>query len=250
VLDTPHHVTQRGNGRQDVFFTDRDREVHLAAFFRLRVVLWTPGIGLLLMTNHVHFVVIPEREFSLAKVFGRTHADYARYANLARRSCGHLWQACFYSCALEAEHTRNALAYVERNPVRGDCGRGIPMVHGGCPLPAGRHGRFAGLRGVACAIQRRALARGVAVWLGGRGLVGAHPGSDAARRAVGQPGIHREAEPGGWAGPDAEAPGPSPQAATDQHGLRANGVIGCCPRSDSFQVVGTVLLDVLREFEH
>ncbi len=71
------------------------------------------------MTNHVHFVVIPEREFSLAKVFGRTHADYARYANLALRSRGHLWQAHFCSCALEAEHTWNALAYVERNPVRG-----------------------------------------------------------------------------------------------------------------------------------
>jgi REP element-mobilizing transposase RayT len=23
ALDTPHHVTQRGNGRQDVFFSDR-----------------------------------------------------------------------------------------------------------------------------------------------------------------------------------------------------------------------------------
>jgi putative transposase len=33
ALGTPHHVTQRGNGRQDVFFSDRDRVVYLDAFF-------------------------------------------------------------------------------------------------------------------------------------------------------------------------------------------------------------------------
>ena len=33
AVGIPHHVTQRGNARQDVFFTDRDREVYLNAFF-------------------------------------------------------------------------------------------------------------------------------------------------------------------------------------------------------------------------
>jgi putative transposase len=70
------------------------------------------------MNNHVHFVVVPERERSLARVFGRTHSDYARYANLVRRSGGHFWQARFYSCALDERHAWEALAYVERNPVR------------------------------------------------------------------------------------------------------------------------------------
>jgi putative transposase len=64
-------------------------------------------------------VVVPERERSLARVFGRTHSDYARYANMVHRSCGHLWQARFYSCALDARHAWRALAYVERDPVRG-----------------------------------------------------------------------------------------------------------------------------------
>src|ERR1035438_9629206 len=118
VVDVPHHVTQRGNGRQDVFFDDRDRQLYLDAFFdyaaRYSLRVW----GYCLMSNHVHFMVVPEREQSLARVFGRTHADYARYANLVRRSCGHLWQARFYSCALEARYAWHALAYVERNPVR------------------------------------------------------------------------------------------------------------------------------------
>ena len=70
------------------------------------------------MSNHVHFVVVPERERSLARVFGLTHSDYARYGNLVRRSCGHFWQARFYSCAMDESHAWKALSYVERNPVR------------------------------------------------------------------------------------------------------------------------------------
>ena len=32
AVDSPHHVSQRGAGRQTVFFTDRDRAVYLDAF--------------------------------------------------------------------------------------------------------------------------------------------------------------------------------------------------------------------------
>jgi len=118
AVDTPHHVTQRGNARQDVFFTARDREIYLDAFFAYAARYGLRVWGYCLMTNHVHFVVVPECERSLAQVFGRTHADYARYANLIKRSCGHFWQARFYSCALDDTHAWKALAYVERNPVR------------------------------------------------------------------------------------------------------------------------------------
>ncbi len=118
AVGEPHHVTQRGNGRRDVFFDDRDRQIYLDMFFdyaaRYRLRVW----GYCLMSNHVHFVVVPEAPRSLARVFGRTHADYARYANIAQRGCGHFWQARFYSCAMEEPRAWVALAYVERNPVR------------------------------------------------------------------------------------------------------------------------------------
>jgi putative transposase len=118
AVGLPHHVTQRGNGRQRVFFTDRDREIYLNLFFdyasRYSLRVW----GYCLMSNHVHFIVVPETERGLARAFGRAHADYARYANVAQRSCGHFWQARFYSCALDPAHAWRALAYVERNPLR------------------------------------------------------------------------------------------------------------------------------------
>jgi putative transposase len=35
-----------------------------------------------------------------------------------RERCGHLWQDRFYSCVMDSGHTVQAMAYIERNPVR------------------------------------------------------------------------------------------------------------------------------------
>src|SRR5258706_11023190 len=118
VPGLPHHVTQRGNGRQDVFTSDEDRQLYLDLLRRhakrcdLRVWAYC------LMPNHVHLVAAPDRASSLARVMGRTHAEYARYFNLKRRRSGHLWEARFFSCPLQDLHLWRAMAYVERNPVR------------------------------------------------------------------------------------------------------------------------------------
>ncbi len=117
-VGVPHHVTQRGNGRQDIFFCERDRSVYLDTLFDYAERYSLRVCGYCLMTNHVHFVVIPMRLESLARVFGRTHSDYARYRNVCRSTCGHFWQARFYSCPIDQRHLWQALGYVERNPVR------------------------------------------------------------------------------------------------------------------------------------
>lgn len=114
----PHHVTQRGNNRQDVFFTDDDRRLYLSL---LQEHAEAYGLGLLgycLMTNHVHLIATPRDPHSLAKALGRTHHRYTQYINRLHGRSGHLWQNRFYSCALDELHLWRALAYVERNPVR------------------------------------------------------------------------------------------------------------------------------------
>ncbi len=63
----PHHVTEWGNNRQDVFFVDDDRRADLdmlaeqAERFGLRV------LGYCLMTNHVHLIVAPDGEEPLVQ---------------------------------------------------------------------------------------------------------------------------------------------------------------------------------------
>ena len=118
IPGVPHHITQRGNNRQDVFFVDDDRQVYLGFLgegglqFGLRVE------GYCLMRNHVHLVATPQHEESLAKALGRAHFRYAQYVNRLHGRSGHLWQNRFFSCALDEEYYWTALRYVERNPVR------------------------------------------------------------------------------------------------------------------------------------
>ena len=116
--ECPHHVTQRGNNRQDVFFVPDDYRLYLDI---LREQAERHGIEIhayCLMTNHVHLVATPHRAESLAKAVGRTHWRYSQTINRLHGRSGHLWQGRFYSCALDRAHFGAAVKYVERNPVR------------------------------------------------------------------------------------------------------------------------------------
>jgi putative transposase len=114
----PHHITQRGIRRFNVFLDDADHHRYrellglYARQFDLRVAAYC------LMTNHVHVVAVPGRKDSIAKTFKYCHGVYATEFNKKYRKTGHLWQARPYSCVLDQPHAWAALRYVERNPVR------------------------------------------------------------------------------------------------------------------------------------
>ncbi|MBN1568194.1 MAG: transposase [Acidobacteria bacterium] len=114
----PHHVTQRGNRRQAVFYDDMDRRFYLRLLGRNSNLFAVQTAGYCLMTNHIHDVCVPMRPDSLVKGFGRTHNDYSRWHNLRNDTSGHLWQNRFYSCPLDEDGFWRALRYVELNPVR------------------------------------------------------------------------------------------------------------------------------------
>lgn len=114
----PHHVTQRGNRCAEVFEDDEDRRTYLRFLkqyaTRRGLAIW----AYCLMTNHVHLVVVPEREDSLAKGLRDAHTVYAMRFNLRTGLSGHVWQGRFHSCVLDDAHLWAAVRYVERNPVR------------------------------------------------------------------------------------------------------------------------------------
>ena len=113
----PYHVTQRGNRRCSVFSSDTDRELYLE---HLTNYAGTHGMAVLaycLMSNHVHLVVIPERENSLERVFRPLHQRHALRINRLRSWNGHLWQGRYFSSALDESYMWAAIHYVERNPV-------------------------------------------------------------------------------------------------------------------------------------
>jgi putative transposase len=50
----PHHITQRGNRRENVFFTDEDRQVYLQWLKDYAEKYKVDILAYCLMTNHVH----------------------------------------------------------------------------------------------------------------------------------------------------------------------------------------------------
>jgi putative transposase len=114
----PHHVTQRGNNRQTVFFCDHDRQVYLDLWSNYCNLYHADLVGYNLMGNHVHLIPIPEFDTSLAKAVGRTNNDFSRWQNVQCNRTGHLWQARFYSCPVDVFSLWDVLAYIELNPVR------------------------------------------------------------------------------------------------------------------------------------
>src|SRR5450432_329262 len=114
----PYHITQRGTDRQKVFFSVADRAMYLRL---IRENLEDAGVRVLaycLMTNHVHFVAVPDRADSLAVLFRGANGRYAQAVNIRRGRSGHLWQARFYTCPMAERHLWIGLRYVESNPCR------------------------------------------------------------------------------------------------------------------------------------
>lgn len=115
----PHHVTQRGNNRMTVFFDDEDRQTYLDILSlyaqKNSLQIW----AYCLMDNHLHLLVVPENERSLAKGVGLTNQVYTQYLNRKLSQSGRVWQNRFFSCIVESNQYLWAVArYVECNPVK------------------------------------------------------------------------------------------------------------------------------------
>jgi putative transposase len=114
----PHHITQRGNRRERVFFEDGDYALYLdllsEAAARAQVAIW----AYCLMPNHVHIIAVPSDEDGLRRTFRYVHRHYTGYINARMRVTGHLWQGRFSSVAMDEAHLVCALRYVALNPVR------------------------------------------------------------------------------------------------------------------------------------
>jgi putative transposase len=118
VPDLPHHVTQRGNRREKVFFGEDDyalyRDLLSEACRREGVAVW----AYCLMPNHVHLILTPRTGEGLGRALGKAHRRYSAFVNARMRVTGHLFQARFSSVVMDEDHLMAAARYVALNPVR------------------------------------------------------------------------------------------------------------------------------------
>ena len=114
----PAHVAQRGNNRAVCFFCDDDYLFYLEL---LRQGLNRFGVYLhayVLMTNHVHLLMTPERENSISRLMQHLGRNYVRYINKHYRRSGTLWEGRHKGSLVDVDtYLLTSYRYIEMNPV-------------------------------------------------------------------------------------------------------------------------------------
>ena len=118
VPDAPHHVTQRGNGRQQTFFSGADYALYCDLLGRACRAADVEVWAWCLMPNHVHLIVVPRDPDGLRRALARAHRAYAGAIHAREQRTGHFWQGRFGAVAMDDAHLAAAVRYVLLNPVR------------------------------------------------------------------------------------------------------------------------------------
>jgi REP element-mobilizing transposase RayT/DNA-binding transcriptional ArsR family regulator len=116
--DALYHVTSRGNGRQEVFWTDDDRQRFLGQLAdgvaSAAIVLYAFAV----MDNHFHLLARTPRA-NLSQFMQRLNSSYALYARFKHRRPGHQFQGRFQAKLVEDEtYLRMLTRYIHLNPIK------------------------------------------------------------------------------------------------------------------------------------
>jgi putative transposase len=118
IPNVPHHIIQRGNRRQDVFFSDDDMRFYLKLFLKWSHIAQLAVWAYCLMRNHVHLIAVPRLESSLRTCLAEVHKRYSLAINKREGWNGYLWQGRFLSYPMDEGYRYRGIRYVELNPVR------------------------------------------------------------------------------------------------------------------------------------
>jgi putative transposase len=117
IPEVAHHVTQRGNRRMPIFFSDEDRTEYLRLLTTACRAADTRCLAWCLMDNHVHLILVPVSADGLRATLGEAHRNYSRRINFREGWRGYLFQGRFASYPMDDAHLIAAVRYVENNPV-------------------------------------------------------------------------------------------------------------------------------------
>jgi len=115
----PQHVIVRGNNREAIFYADADYQFYLD---KLKLACDKHGCDLhayVLMTNHVHLLITPQKKESLAKALQMIGRYYVQYFNFIYQRTGTLFEGRYKATLIDSEHyLLSCYRYIELNPVR------------------------------------------------------------------------------------------------------------------------------------
>jgi len=115
----PHHIVERGNNRERVFIDSTDYEKYLSFLSKYSEEKEAAVLAYCLMPNHIHLLVTPFKEETLAKMMQGVTLCYSKYFNRENGRTGRLWECRYHSTVIDGENYLWTVSkYIEDNPVR------------------------------------------------------------------------------------------------------------------------------------
>ena len=99
----PHHIIQRGNNKQAIFFNDKDRKIYLYLLEKYSNECGCDIFAYCLMDNHVHLLAVPDTELALAKAMQKISLTYTQFINRKYNRTGRLWECRYYSSLVDED---------------------------------------------------------------------------------------------------------------------------------------------------
>ena len=118
LADSYYHVMNRGNNRQDIFLSDKDRKAFMEALADSCEIYHINLIAYVLMSNHFHLLVHTVRA-NLSEFMRHFQVTYTVRFNRRHHRSGHVFQGRFKSLLVEADEYLLPLSrYIHLNPIR------------------------------------------------------------------------------------------------------------------------------------
>ncbi len=119
VPGIPWHIIQRGNNRSVCFHAEEDFQFYLHFLQEFSVKFGCTIHAYVLMTNHVHLLLTPQKADSASLLMKHLGQRYVQYINRTYKRSGTLWEGRFRSCLTQTEdYVLACYRYIELNPVR------------------------------------------------------------------------------------------------------------------------------------
>jgi len=119
IADVAQFITQRGNNRQDVFFSEQDYLYYLDVLNETAIKYKCQIHAFALISNKIYILATPTTLDGISQLMKGVGQRYVSYINKIEKRTGTLWDGRYKASLVEDGHYLiNCMCYIEMTPVR------------------------------------------------------------------------------------------------------------------------------------